>query len=389
MICFLGPSPAISSTLGYLQRVRQIDAFFSDINRIYVDYPNAPLSWFKTQLSISDPAGIVLDPQHPKHLEIISAVFQESDFIYAHSLFKIKPVFDLIDTLNLWKKVILDVHGAIPEEFEMAGDTTRSAEFSELERLTLSKIGRIITVTSKMYDHLKTKYSTVNLNGLCIPLISSSPTSWPTKDLSLVIRPQIIYAGGADSWQNTIMMLEAAQVLSDRFDFKFFTPSLKAWKAQAGYKKAFDIFAPQFVQSKEEMNGILRKSHFGLVLRDDSIVNRVACPTKMVDYFLNGVIPVVLQPSIGDFQDYGFKYVALQDLPEHAQDWKNSFESTIKTNFLIAKQLQELVSTSVEPLRREVKQCSTNSNSPLDSYRKEVFFLKLRGWLWKTLRQVV
>ena len=53
---------------------------------------------------------------------------------------------------------------------------------------------------------------------------------------------------------------------------------------------------------------------FGLLLRENSIVNRVACPTKLVEYLRFGVIPVLDSPFVGDFAELGMAYVALEDL---------------------------------------------------------------------------
>jgi hypothetical protein len=50
-------------------------------------------------------------------------------------------------------------------------------------------------------------------------------------------------------------------------------------------------------------------SDFGFVLRDDTAVNRVSCPTKLSEYLWFGVIPIVKTPHVGDFLTEGFSYV--------------------------------------------------------------------------------
>jgi len=40
----------------------------------------------------------------------------------------------------------------------------------------------------------------------------------------------------------------------------------------------------------------------------------VACPTKLIEYMLNGIIPIVLNPYIGDFKELGYSYISLERL---------------------------------------------------------------------------
>jgi hypothetical protein len=62
---------------------------------------------------------------------------------------------------------------------------------------------------------------------------------------------------------------------------------------------------------------------YGFVLRDESLVNRVACPTKLVEYLYWGVLPVVITPRIGDFDAGSLRAVTLEqflrgELPDAA-----------------------------------------------------------------------
>jgi len=65
--------------------------------------------------------------------------------------------------------------------------------------------------------------------------------------------------------------------------------------------------------SPEELKRYYVKAHYGFILRDDVVVNRVACPTKMIEYLNYGMIPVVLSPFVGDFDEMGYEYVKLSD----------------------------------------------------------------------------
>ena len=55
-------------------------------------------------------------------------------------------------------------------------------------------------------------------------------------------------------------------------------------------------------KTAEEMKEVYRHAQYGFVLRDDIVVNNVACPTKIIDYIKYDIIPIVKSPHIGDFE---------------------------------------------------------------------------------------
>lgn len=59
---------------------------------------------------------------------------------------------------------------------------------------------------------------------------------------------------------------------------------------------------------------ILNKRYYVFVLRDDILVNQVACPTKIVEYLNYGIKPIVLSEKIGDFKEYGYEYIFINQL---------------------------------------------------------------------------
>uniref|UniRef100_UPI0040266C07 hypothetical protein n=1 Tax=Phocaeicola vulgatus TaxID=821 RepID=UPI0040266C07 len=66
------------------------------------------------------------------------------------------------------------------------------------------------------------------------------------------------------------------------------------------------------------------KNDCGVVLRKDNIVNRVACPTKLIDYLQYGLIPIVLSPHIGDFYNLGYKYIEHDEIMNHLNSYSRS-----------------------------------------------------------------
>ena len=63
-----------------------------------------------------------------------------------------------------------------------------------------------------------------------------------------------------------------------------------------------------------ELTEIYTKCHYGFILREDIVVNRVACPTKLVEYLAMGVVPIVDSANIGDFRTMGMRSITLEQL---------------------------------------------------------------------------
>ena len=66
-------------------------------------------------------------------------------------------------------------------------------------------------------------------------------------------------------------------------------------------------------RSNEEIYKEYLDCDFGFLLRDDTIVNNVACPTKMMEYLRFGIVPILKSDHIGNFREYGLKYVSIED----------------------------------------------------------------------------
>ena len=59
----------------------------------------------------------------------------------------------------------------------------------------------------------------------------------------------------------------------------------------------------------EELESYYELAHYGFILRDDILVNRVANPTKLAEYLQYGIIPVVKLVDIGDYARYDYDYL--------------------------------------------------------------------------------
>lgn len=96
------------------------------------------------------------------------------------------------------------------------------------------------------------------------------------------------------------------------YDYKFFVPVPEEfkniWEADAFPGIEVSTRLPQDLPS-EYLN-----AHYGLLLREESVINKVSSPTKLTEYLAHGLIPVLNSANVGDFVEEGMQYLKLDDL---------------------------------------------------------------------------
>ena len=86
---------------------------------------------------------------------------------------------------------------------------------------------------------------------------------------------------------------------------------------------------------------------YGFILRDEHVLNKVACPTKLIEYLYYGIIPVVKYPGIGNFQANNYSYILLDDLNNNILPSEQELETMRQNNWNI---LQNMTSEVLESL---------------------------------------
>jgi hypothetical protein len=113
-------------------------------------------------------------------------------------------------------------------------------------------------------------------------------------------RRVVVYSGGLGSWQcvePTMALLERCHsfdisTLVLTFDLESLLPMLPASLAESQWFKAVAL-------ARSEVPAALAACDVGVVLRDDSVVNRVASPTKAFEYLAAGLHIVTTRGAAG------------------------------------------------------------------------------------------
>lgn len=311
MILFLSKYPETQKEFrdGFYQRVENIDQFYLDEERIYLHtsiFKNRKkkviIDGLKTQIS----CNIFL------HFFVIMSLFNKSSIIYIQSIYNALNTILFILLYN--KFYVLDLHGVVPEELIMQKKKKLAFIFSNIEKILFKKINIGIAVTNKMAEHYKIKYPNSNAKYIIYAILPSHlmPYEVETSENDTV---EVIYSGNTQVWQNIDLMLSSIKKnINNQFNFTILTGEPEKFIEKLN-KYGIDINKITLKSVKpEELEGFYKKSHYGFVLRDDILVNRVACPTKIIEYLNYGITPIILSEKIGDFEDFGYEYISLNDL---------------------------------------------------------------------------
>ena len=90
---------------------------------------------------------------------------------------------------------------------------------------------------------------------------------------------------------------------------------------------------------------------FGLVLRAKNVVNRVACPTKLIEYLAHGVIPVLASAEIGDLASLGMRFITDEQLRNGPIPCLSERRAMAQANFALLERLSATSHAGISQIR--------------------------------------
>jgi hypothetical protein len=356
MILFISPYPDFKTEReGSMQRISAVDKIFANKRRIYV-----PVSMEKTQESsirvsyISKNLEVYqlnlnIDSPVKKSREILNKLKElalKATFIYVQNIYNACYILPFYK----YKKVITDMHGLVPEEENYKGEQLKAKYFGEIEKFIVYNSFALITVSNPMINHFRDKYPDMKTKMLNMPIIDDLPVDFfQEPGIDKKNKMTIIYSGGTQKWQNIDAMLSAISHCRSRFKFIILTINTEEFsKKIAGYglRDNIEIISVP----KKEIRKFYQQADFGFILRDNSILNRAACPTKLIEYLSFGVIPIVMHPEIGDFFEKNYSYIALDNFIHGNIPSANKLKLMKSNNFKVIRQLHETFLNSKKEL---------------------------------------
>jgi glycosyltransferase involved in cell wall biosynthesis len=341
---------------GVAARVLSMDSVFSGIPRIYL-HPDR--SHRGNPIIREQSKEITVYQCHPvRHLLLIRKLASETSLIYCHTSYFSAHVFHIL----FRRRFILDLHGIVPEEAHLVGRHVTAIFWRQFERMLLPAAWKIVTVTESMSRHVVATYGkSLFERTLVIPIFDKesgtkiTPIDWEAKDPKTVI-----YAGGWHKWQNISLMLRTARELKDRFRFVFVLSGLDGFRS--AFKSELTGLEDDGVQfltlPKHSLFERYRRASFGLLLRTDDPVNRVACPTKLIEYMHFQIVPVLCSTRVGDFgEDPFFGYLSYADFLSGTVPSSNNRKVLTQNNLIVLEKMEKRARQARQALRGMVEEC--------------------------------
>ncbi|MBC5581415.1 glycosyltransferase [Anaerofilum sp. BX8] len=337
-------------TDGYEQRVKAVDEeVLTNYYKIYFDIHDIGAA---PQFNVVDKchAELKLNLSDPLQAEFMKKLIKNYRKVYVHSVLQIMKDVVPDKARKILKKpfvkIVWDVHGSVPEEFALYGDYYGAQIAGEAEEFLAQYATLAITVNQAMKHHLEEKYKT-QLRGQVqvMPIFNQDllckVNYAEDKRLKEAQVPLVVYAGGLQKWQKIGQMQDAIEEMGDDCRYKIFVPLPDEFEKQWGQRKkphAMEVSCKPPAEVMEEY----KECHYGFVLRDDIVVNNVACPTKLIEYLQFGIVPVLDTTKIGDFVTLGMHYVDYRDFVNHQLPTEEQRRNMAASNYQV---LQKLVDT--------------------------------------------
>lgn len=334
---------------GMVQRIANIDKRLQSIPRTYLD-----LYGFKNLISQEKEINnIRIYTGSFLHFFAIFRILSSANTIYVHSIYFYALIFFPLFFINKKSKIILDVHGTVPEELEHSGKIVLSKLMKVVEKIAFSRIELAVCVTKRMCRFYSERYPYSAARYLYLPIFTSQ-VCCPAKQSNVdELRRKLgmpstcnvyLYSGGLHTWQNIDLMLSVAKSLYSSNDnwFLFLTGEIAEMnrKIEKIFGSSPDRIKVTHVQP-EELRNYYELADYGFVLRDDHILNRVANPTKLIEYLYFGIKPVVLSADIGDFNELGYEYVDVNSV-ENKTKFKNKSEVNRKISMRLLSDVESV-----------------------------------------------
>ncbi len=317
-----------------VQRIKQIDEVFEHCERVYIHVRFWDF-FSKTSVNI-DHQVTAYQLNVFIHFYTILILLRQSSRVYIHSIYMFVP--SIIQLLLLRKtKLVLDVHGLVPAEREVLKGKFSALIYRVFERIAFKRCGQFIYVTQAMHNYYEKTYSWCKDKGRVYTNIPVSLSEFTAPEV-LGEETVIIYSGNMQQWQNITLMLNCiSHHPHPNYRFIILTGELEEMRRAIAHHGINSSRIELASVSVAELPSYYSRAHYGFVLRDDTLLNRVANPTKLTEYLSFGIVPIVKSERIGDFLIYGYEFVklsAFEDVlaPRKSKMNMNIVESMITRN---------------------------------------------------------
>lgn len=219
------------------------------------------------------------------------------------------------------KKVCFDGRGAIAaewKEYDVKVVNSWKKNIDQLERKAVVQSDFRIAVTTHLIKYWIKNYDYSSTNHVVIPCTVNSSFTIENNSASATptFRDQLgftdndvvfAYSGSTAGWQSfeTLNSFISPLMKADT-NYKIIFLA-KSEKSIDQLKLQYPNQVAQKWVAHQEVTAILSACDYGILIREQSITNQVASPTKFAEYLSAG-LPVIISANLGDYSDFVEKH---------------------------------------------------------------------------------
>jgi len=233
--------------------------------------------------------------------------------------------------LKIKKPVIADMRGVMVNEIANSGRRLAkvfSWQAKKMEDYVFENANFFFFVSNNMREHYLKNYPHVaNVNAVFPTIVDEKyfrrSTEWrnqKTKELNIIGSEVYVYCGGVAYWQNIDKIIDSFHGAWKQDNTIIL---LMLVKDQVSVNRIIDklqINNPNIILYSvpyQEVGQYLNAADYGIIIRDDSLVNHVASPTKINEYLACGlkIIDRIEDIGIGEqVKPKTYSYTFLNDI---------------------------------------------------------------------------
>ncbi len=214
-------------------------------------------------------------------------------------------------------KVIFDGRGAYHAEwteYEVVPDQGLVETAYELERQAVHQADYRLAVSRQLVHHWQKKYQYQVSAQVVVPCTLNAVhlTNLPSEQGLQKQRKErgynaediiLIYAGSAAGWQSFSMVDEfLLRHLRQNQRLQVLLLSQLKLEELKSYRAFPDRVRKDWLKP-EEVVQVMQMGDYGLLIREATVTNQVASPTKFAEYLASG-LKIIISPGIGDFSEW-------------------------------------------------------------------------------------